>query len=422
MKAKIWTGFSASKLTCLCEQPVSATVLSLVVTLATVLLPATHWELALIGLSAYSDLTFTGRALSFPEKVLTASLGAAESSMLLRACSSPGEAFGLMASLAGVVTAMQIRALGSAATGVVLKYKLVWFLVGETVLSPQGSFGAGGVTSGRVCFVSMCVALLYIGKQKSAVITEPLWARAVCEAIPGLAVFNDRFEGIFISQSLKRTAGQREKQFLETTLTTDGKSLKNRVEEMVAKNGSGVETLGVTKLDQEVMAWQGIPVCQGHKTYFALLCTEITALWTSEESARSEVSAKTTLLRSVTHELRTPLNAITNVLQDIVETEHISEECEEKLKIVNTSSKLLLHLVNDILDMSQMMVGQLRVVTVEFSPREVYQDIADLFSFQCQKRGLSLDLDLPLSLPIVVSTDPNRLSQILANLLSNALK
>lgn len=128
------------------------------------------------------------------------------------------------------------------------------------------------------------------------------------------------------------------------------------------------------------------------------------------------------LLRSVSHELRTPINAISFLTQDLLENSSLSDETHEKLKIVNVSSQLLLNLVNDLLDYSRMLAGVFAINKCFFNIKDALENAIELIKLQAKKKNITLMLRIDPELNLLIYSDPFRLSQVLLNLLSNALK
>lgn len=132
---------------------------------------------------------------------------------------------------------------------------------------------------------------------------------------------------------------------------------------------------------------------------------------------------KTVLLRSVSHELRTPLNAITFFTNEVKdESAEISVADKEKLHIVSISAKLVLTLIDDLMDYSKMLSGVFSVNKSNCNIREIIYKTSDLIKYQAIKKNLGIYIRIDPETPNTVYTDSLRLSQILLNLLSNALK
>ena len=141
-------------------------------------------------------------------------------------------------------------------------------------------------------------------------------------------------------------------------------------------------------------------------------------------TAQASSEYKSRLLSSVSHELRTPLNGSINFIEQTLNDRSIPTQAKEKWLIpALRSNRLLLSLVNDILDFSQMHAGKLRLV---FEPRNIVETVKEcieLLEIQAKKKSLKLSLKNNLDMESeVVTTDHNRLRQVILNLLSNAVK
>ena len=139
------------------------------------------------------------------------------------------------------------------------------------------------------------------------------------------------------------------------------------------------------------------------------------------EQAGRESLEKSAFLANMSHEIRTPMNAIFGFTQ-LLES-HISGERERfYLAAIKSSGDALLSLINDILDLSKIEAGQLKLVRAPTDLRELISTVAKIFSQMAMQKGLKLIIDLDRSLPRVVKLDPSRVRQILFNLVGNAIK
>ena len=141
-------------------------------------------------------------------------------------------------------------------------------------------------------------------------------------------------------------------------------------------------------------------------------------------AAQASSEYKSRLLSSVSHELRTPLNGSINFIEEsLIDTAIPSSSKEKWLVPALRSNRLLLSLVNDILDFSQMHAGQLRMVFESRSVVDTAKECLELLELQAKKKELKLTLEshVPPDHDVLV-TDHNRVRQVMLNLLSNAVK
>ena len=130
---------------------------------------------------------------------------------------------------------------------------------------------------------------------------------------------------------------------------------------------------------------------------------------------------KDKLLKFVSHEFRTPLNcsiSLLEIVKDLVDKELRTSFVEPSL----SSSKLLMTIVNDLLDYSQIQAKKFKISIVPCKMKRVIEEVIEMEKIQALERRIDLCMDWDLRIPQRFYTDPNRLRQILLNLVSNALK
>jgi cell cycle sensor histidine kinase DivJ len=140
------------------------------------------------------------------------------------------------------------------------------------------------------------------------------------------------------------------------------------------------------------------------------------------ESERAS-AGKNRFLATMSHELRTPLNAIIG-FSEMLTNEEINlpaERKQEHARLINESGRHLLSVVNGILDMSKMESGNFEITPEPFAPAEVVTGCCDILALKARKSGVELIVQAPHALPEIVA-DRRALSQVLINLVSNAIK
>ncbi|CAM4130708.1 ATP-binding protein [Saccharibacillus endophyticus] len=133
---------------------------------------------------------------------------------------------------------------------------------------------------------------------------------------------------------------------------------------------------------------------------------------------------KSEFLANMSHELRTPLNSIINLAQFISDSaeDTSSEEMHRYGQLIFHSGEDLLKIINDILDLSKVEAGKLEVVTEDISLVEIPTWVGPYFELTAERKQLTFDIRVEEDLPDTICSDPQRLQQILRNLLANAFK
>ena len=212
--------------------------------------------------------------------------------------------------------------------------------------------------------------------------------------------------------------------------------IKKRVRHLENDNSTFEEDVGVSSFNVKTIKVTWEKNCQSFMHVF-VETTSIRKL----EKVKAVNKWQQIMFASVSHEFRTPLNAFMNSLQiveltveDIKRKLRNCPEIEDKvepsyprldkmIKIGNISSKLLLNLVEDILDLAKFNAGKFELNLSEFKVKEVLQEIDYIFAFQCQEKHLEFKIEVnPLILENTFCSDSRRIKQILINLISNSLK
>jgi len=141
----------------------------------------------------------------------------------------------------------------------------------------------------------------------------------------------------------------------------------------------------------------------------------------SKELAEAAAVDKGRFLAAMSHDIRSPLNTIIGMLE-VVLSSSLENAQREYLSVVRESSESLLSLIDDLLDFSRIEAGRLSLAHVPYSLREVIGDTMKSLGFQAHTKGLELASRIDPDVPDGLIGDPNRLRQLLGNLITNAIK
>ncbi|MBP0048607.1 response regulator [Marinobacterium sp. AK62] len=141
----------------------------------------------------------------------------------------------------------------------------------------------------------------------------------------------------------------------------------------------------------------------------------------ARQQAESANRTKDAFLARMSHELRTPLTSVLGFARLLEETRQTPEQ-QQYCHIINQTSNLLLTIIDDILDFSRLQSNALKLEQIPFPVHDCLQSVIDMQAPMARDKGLLLSLELETGLPEGLKGDPTRLSQILTNLVSNAIK
>jgi two-component system sensor histidine kinase/response regulator len=144
-------------------------------------------------------------------------------------------------------------------------------------------------------------------------------------------------------------------------------------------------------------------------------------LSTAKLAAEASSRAKSEFLANMSHEIRTPMTAILGFSELLMDQE-LSENGIEAVHIIRRNGDYLLGIIDDILDLTKIEAGQLKVETIACPPAKIVEEVTHLMRLRASAKNLALVHDLDENVPQIIRSDPTRLRQILVNVVSNAIK
>ena len=157
------------------------------------------------------------------------------------------------------------------------------------------------------------------------------------------------------------------------------------------------------------------------KVQMKMFENERAVAWKQQKELEEISASKNSFFASMSHEIRTPINTIIG-LNEMIIRESGEEATKEYAANIQSASKMLLNLVNDILDLSQMEMKKMEIIPLEYKTEELFGGLINMIKVRLDEKKLDFQVDIDENLPSVLFGDMKRVAQVLLNILTNAAK
>ncbi len=232
-------------------------------------------------------------------------------------------------------------------------------------------------------------------------------------------IYNNKVIAILELASLKKT-------------TPEAKDYLDKIQEQLAiglTNAKAVLQLenfvNELRLLNEEYQKQNIQIKKQNDTLVELsnqLKAKARELAIQKEKAEDSARLKSQFLASMSHELRTPMNSILGLTELILDKAQLSGKNKERLEVVLKSGKRLMNLINDILDLSKIEAGKMEIREEDVLLEEIIQEASNIVTPLALEKGLAFNIVRNCNTRIIINTDRGRVTQVLINLIGNAIK
>ncbi|MEO9805465.1 MAG: PAS domain S-box protein [Reichenbachiella sp.] len=258
----------------------------------------------------------------------------------------------------------------------------------------------------------------------------------VFSAPAAIAMFNEKLEYLAVSAKWIEDYQLEESNILGQSLGGLSPSLKKQWEPRLLQSLSGKvdksegEKIKLEGSEEQWLKWEIRPwmKSKGEVGGIVMFTEDITTqkvqaeeLSKAKDLAEQASKAKEQFLATMSHEIRTPMNAIIGVANLMLQSNPRENQLDD-LNLLKFSSENLLSLISDILDFSKIEAGKIALESIDFNLKELLFDIKKSMQLKAEEKGLNLVLKYDQHLPEVFVGDAMRISQVILNLISNAIK
>ncbi|MDO6545622.1 MHYT domain-containing protein [Pseudoalteromonas carrageenovora] len=266
--------------------------------------------------------------------------------------------------------------------------------------------------------------------------------RSLMDNMPGVAFrcrFDDNWTMLFISPNISELTGYNPNEFTEHCVEFNDLVLKADQKHIIDEVTQAVEKKSQYSIEYRIRHRNGKILWLLDKGSFSFdknnkpqwidgVLVDITERKEYEENleqakfkAEEAAHAKQSFMANMSHEIRTPMNSIIG-FSDLLMDTPLDQEQQKHLVTVNNAARSLLRLLNEILDSAKLERGKLTIEPVHFSLKPVIDSIISTFWLEAKKKDLNLTLKIKDSVSSTYYGDPDRLRQVLTNLIGNAIK
>lgn len=235
---------------------------------------------------------------------------------------------------------------------------------------------------------------------------------------------NSRFAGLMGKHSRESLVGQNAAAMVQGSVEL--KSFFQTISSGTNDTAISEQIIQPVHRNAEKPLWIKFDIARVHSASYGI-CTFLTGSEISEEilarrAAEQKAHERSTFIVRMGHELRTPLNTVLGYAQLLQGLEGLSPVAQEYVSTIITNENSLLHLINDLLELSKFEAGQTVPLTMETNVKKLVQEVTKSYIDQFSAKYLSLTVDYKNDIPEAILTDPQKVTQVLSNLIGNALK